>query len=245
MNLKERADIGAVVHMHDEVEGAELAATSAMRFLGRDRIILAGNLEEPLMQVSARLSLPSVRTPLYVDNLRSYWGSRQNGDSGHDVALIEAIVLEQLRSMKEMATSLPTEYLLLLHADHRVLRAIPPCALRMDYEFDTPNRFDSSLVSAYIDVFPGAKVPKGWGIPGYLRRDALLQVLAILCDTSSDAILRRLLERDARFVFDDLLLASLFTALGFRTGHQGFTREKARSRRRWLLSHPYLLHQVR
>jgi hypothetical protein len=233
--------MSGVLFMHDEFALAKECALSFGRNYGFENLLVMGNIPEVSGRLADELYVKHDVWPLYIDRLRAFEANHENKLITLRVNLIRDLLL----SWRRCALSLDTDFLMFLHPDHRVLRRIPESRLRSDIDFYQVNKYDAESKKTIEIVLDHSISLSGYGLPTFIRRSSLLRCLELLLDHRPD-ILVSLMELDARFVYDDFLLPTIFDFLGFEISDSALMFEVNRRRRlRHLFRKPPLLHQVR
>ncbi len=232
--------LGALLHVHDEVASAHLAIESYLRYYSLEDLVIAGNVPEHLTAVCLRYGKAGLPTGPYMDRLIALSAA---GLADAPMEQLVGVITDQLHDLIKLYQATSTDFVMPIHPDHRIDRAIPPRLLRYDYEMSPANKMGRELQAAIQHQHPDVRFRPVWGNPTYVRREVMLQVVDFLL--TDKRLLKSLINIDRRFIYDDLLIGTAVQLLGYQVHDQRMTRE-VRRRRRWpFINGHYLRHQVR
>jgi hypothetical protein len=231
-------DVGAVLFMRKEGEQAVRAGRSYLKHYAAGTIVLNGDDPFSAMVAADRLEMPYLTGPSYVDRLHEL--ERMPGTVWTGKLCFEVVSIYFDRLLASLRT-LSTEYVLILHPDHRVRRkfVIPE---GLDFDFNTTNPLGEDVLrwmSRHCDrPFPF----EGYGLSSICRRSAVITALEYFYTHEQQIQDLGDVEPLVRYG-DDFLLPLLVHLSGGRVSCSNLTTECNRdSSWRWRTTP--LLHQV-
>jgi hypothetical protein len=232
--------IGAVVHFNSEVEGALQAGSSFSKIYGEENLIFQTNN----LQSFDYLQGSHNKEVLFA---RPYKGPLQeilkNSESFQLNQKTECLI-NHFMNIKDSLEFLKTEFVLWFHPDHKLVRAIPASKLDLDLEQNVRNKYSNATKYYFEEVTKHSVNMKGYGIPSYHRRVALLRVVDFLIE-NRETIVTPLIEKSDIFVNDDVIMPLTHELLNLTIGNRRLTRELLRKADLIRAPRPSIIHQVK
>jgi len=231
--------VGAVVHFNSEVDGALKAGSSFSRIYGEENLIFQTNNPQSF----DLLQRPHKKQVLLARPYKGPLIEILNNPELFHVTQKTDCLINHFMNIKDSLEFLKTEFVLWFHPDHELVREIPRSKLDLDLEQNIRNRYSQDTRNFFEEVTKHRVTMKGYGIPSYHRRTALLRVVDFLIE-SRESIVAPLIEKSDIFVNDDVIMPLTHELLNLKIGNRRLTRELLRKADVILAPRPSIIHHV-